>query len=554
MKTEWLQIRDEIVASKLVFPWAFVLGTPFVVWFSILINFREAEIIGIGTVAAVNIAAMAITFGWYLGIGGIRNKLGLSKNLGFLIAVLFGVSVGVVKAIFTEQFMVFAGSDSSSGSELAQKIILGSTLSLMAVLGIGLLDSRRNAFQLRRDALVAKVVEEKLADAKSTSSDQEISVIAQELDKIRLLVVAGEQVRANQELITFSDRFVRPASHALWRYEASKFTNYSTMELIRYALLNFPFNPLRVAIAMFMGIAIFNAVTEPIGDALLRAVISFTVVFVIYSLAGLVRIKNLFGISVFIALVMLATSASSTLLGLLMLGNNALPNLILGSTLNLLWLASFTLITAGLRALVENRHLVEAEFSTISAGSRADRSVTESLGKIGARDMANHLHSSVQNKLLATAIRIQKEKLDDAQLLRELDLIEAVLVQSPETENPAPDNDFDAHVEALIAQWRGFVEIKFETSCADAGDKRHMQVLEEAVSNSVRHGFAKKISISMICSEDFAEITVTDDGLGVRTGTRGKGSDLFNSVSQGNWSLIPSPTGGSVLVISIPRH
>jgi anti-sigma regulatory factor (Ser/Thr protein kinase) len=78
--------------------------------------------------------------------------------------------------------------------------------------------------------------------------------------------------------------------------------------------------------------------------------------------------------------------------------------------------------------------------------------------------------------------------------------------------------------------------------------------VSEAVSNAVRHGLAKNLTITLEKLESIAdhiEIVVEDDGLGPRSGKAGLGTELFNATSGVEWSLTAGKTGGSVLRVRI---
>jgi signal transduction histidine kinase len=84
--------------------------------------------------------------------------------------------------------------------------------------------------------------------------------------------------------------------------------------------------------------------------------------------------------------------------------------------------------------------------------------------------------------------------------------------------------------------------------------KSIVEVASEAVSNAVRHGFAKKLKITLGKIEsknNQIEIVVEDDGLGPRSGKSGLGTELFNVTSGVNWSLTAGKMGGSVLRVRI---
>ena len=108
--------------------------------------------------------------------------------------------------------------------------------------------------------------------------------------------------------------------------------------------------------------------------------------------------------------------------------------------------------------------------------------------------------------------------------------------------------------EKLENSWRGILNITFTGLEFTAGLTAQLitPVLEEAISNSVRHGKAEKVAVEFALEEDELFLIISDDGFGPRNGKSNLGSSLFSLVSKGNWTLTPIPTGGSRLKIELP--
>jgi signal transduction histidine kinase len=114
----------------------------------------------------------------------------------------------------------------------------------------------------------------------------------------------------------------------------------------------------------------------------------------------------------------------------------------------------------------------------------------------------------------------------------------------------------------IVARWRGFVKmdlaVNIDGSLLDqATSSAMLQVVSEAISNSVRHGLARSVSIWIAqptSDQSFIELTVIDDGLGPRSGPTGLGTELFSAVSDGKWEIKLGESGGTELKmhISVP--
>ena len=107
--------------------------------------------------------------------------------------------------------------------------------------------------------------------------------------------------------------------------------------------------------------------------------------------------------------------------------------------------------------------------------------------------------------------------------------------------------------------WKGIVQISlhFDETIDDV--RSHIahdagRVVEEAIANSVRHGKAKRVDITVNRGAEGLNIVVSDNGEKRPSGsgemaTRGMGTALFEAVSEGAWSMSHM---GSGTVLSVP--
>lgn len=550
---EWAKIKAEFSGPGLISVRTFLAFCPFVLISSMLAKSNLIDDLGFISILAVDVFSLLLTLGYYWGFGQLAFKARSNRPIPAALAAAFGFSVGSFKAISTAFAIAFLQSEPVPWLSVLFVCITVSLFTLVAVLGMASLAAKRDEFQLERDKLVLARVERALLQKQQVVPKSEILAISAEIERMRDLVLSGEVETANHKLQNFSTDSVRPASHSLWRAETNKFTNYSTVDLLRYALINFPFNPLRVATATAIGATLISLTIELSEVSLYRGAINFATVFLVYALAQFIKPTRLFWISVYYTVVVICTALLVTLATNWLLGETLFPDLLITFGLNLTWIGTYTLMIAGLRALVENNDRVQNELAALTDSPNLEKSVAESLTRIDAMEIGNHLHSTVQNRLLATGLRIKQSKLSGSQMLRELDQIEKLLQQKPEPLSQVSSLGLSEQLFALSNRWAGFIDFEFGVSgiTRNRVDRRHIQVIEEAVSNAVRHGHATTVSVSVQIDETSTKILVLDNGFGPRSGTSGKGQDLFNSVSKGNWSLQPIPEGGSKLELVI---
>jgi signal transduction histidine kinase len=156
-------------------------------------------------------------------------------------------------------------------------------------------------------------------------------------------------------------------------------------------------------------------------------------------------------------------------------------------------------------------------------------------------------------------LKFDQENLSTDAVTRLLDEVENLFASAINDYQTLDSTDLDKQLRQLVQRWSGFVGIDLTNGISNFDLSKEeiksiVEVASEAVSNAVRHGFAKKLKITLgkIESKNSQiEIVVEDDGLGPRSGKAGLGTELFNVTSGVNWSLTSGKMGGSVLRVRI---
>lgn len=120
------------------------------------------------------------------------------------------------------------------------------------------------------------------------------------------------------------------------------------------------------------------------------------------------------------------------------------------------------------------------------------------------------------------------------------------LLSAPDAEFYGTSRDLESEVYSRLKPWYGlleisiFIEPKLKTlktsRVRDLGE-----ILEEMISNSIRHGKAKRIDVKLMSSgSNDVEITAVDDSITAppeKTLLLGLGTRIFNLASDGRWSI-----------------
>jgi signal transduction histidine kinase len=186
---------------------------------------------------------------------------------------------------------------------------------------------------------------------------------------------------------------------------------------------------------------------------------------------------------------------------------------------------------------------------------RASDSLKESVTNIVSYEFSDNLHhqwavyihGKILTRLSATSLKLEAAAdAGDSELYK--NTIESLfaLLSNPDADFNDVSTDLQTEVDNRLAPWVGLLEIDIHIDAQlkavrtprvrDLGE-----VIEELISNSIRHGKAKKIELRIVRSgEKDVEIISIDDASIAPSRPQdnpGLGSRIFNLASDGRWSI-----------------
>jgi two-component sensor histidine kinase len=187
-----------------------------------------------------------------------------------------------------------------------------------------------------------------------------------------------------------------------------------------------------------------------------------------------------------------------------------------------------------------------SEFSKIAHAIEAE--MLRDQKRLIGRRWAVHIHGKIQTKISSAALAIQQaiDKGDGSIILETIDSISFTLAE-PSAGLKQVDRVLEQELEARFAPWAGLLE--YETSVdsglssLDAIRVRVVgEVLEELISNAVRHGSATQISLNLSMNTRggivlYAEDNSTNPPPSRTNRNVGIGTSIFNAASLGRWNL-----------------
>jgi two-component sensor histidine kinase len=159
-----------------------------------------------------------------------------------------------------------------------------------------------------------------------------------------------------------------------------------------------------------------------------------------------------------------------------------------------------------------------------------------------ARETAQYLHGSLQTRLVACSLAMEQASDTGDVAALEQALAEALSALETQATPVSPARSVRDEVGRKVDLWDGFCEfdVTMDDDIADSPDHAVVvgRVVEEAISNAIRHGHAPRIQVSVTRDAgDRLLVGVTDDGIGPQGGSPGLGSAYLAMVSDGTWSI-----------------
>ena len=185
--------------------------------------------------------------------------------------------------------------------------------------------------------------------------------------------------------------------------------------------------------------------------------------------------------------------------------------------------------------------------------AEVDRRVLDEATARLQRDVAQHVHGTVQPGLIAASIAIDEavKHGDRAALLSALEDARAAL-DADFTPPTAPAEAGLADVrDDLRARWAGLLDVQcagpvpyLAPDVVDAAE----EVIQESLNNAYIHGGARHAQVDIAMAPDGRTVVVvTDDGSGPGGGAPGLGSAIIAQATRGEWMLTRSAGGGAVV-------
>ena len=152
-------------------------------------------------------------------------------------------------------------------------------------------------------------------------------------------------------------------------------------------------------------------------------------------------------------------------------------------------------------------------------------------------DLARYLHGELQAGLIATSLLLERaSNTGDMELARSaLQNAAAILNQDHAQVSQSRVSSRQSRLEKISFGWRGIADVEINLNAIENLENSALndliELIEESVSNAIRHAKATSISVRGRLSGDYVEIEIVSNGAKMSRNVAGLGTRLFDELA-----------------------
>lgn len=381
------------------------------------------------------------------------------------------------------------------------------------------------------------------------------------LEPLRLKIEAlhGNKISparlAEESLViqSYVEEKIRPLSHELWQ---RKEVNVPRLSIYRLTFLTLFRTKLPIGLTIFPS-AVYSLVSlstfMPFSDALWHQATSTVSLLILHYVYNdfYKKFKNraiINSLALFLAL-FLPVFTSRILYS--WVGMTEVPEL--GEFVGLLWFF-FLLLSFGAALAVSKYHEEIMNVLRIQLNDLVTEAQPNESDEVSAR-FAKYLHGEVQSELLSASMLLnQAAKEKNSRIGRRgIEKTAEILRRDHSKYVVGGKLTPEARMQKIIDAWAGIAEVEINLVGSGIISEDRLSslsdVIEELVSNSVRHGGASEISVNVSSTNNLLAVIYQDNGVRRGKGKPGLGSSLLKSLTTN--VRISDSTMGSVLTFQM---
>ena len=491
--------------------------------------------------------------------------------LGFFLGLVRGFTAGILA--INMNLLTLDGQ-----SNLTYVIIRGVNAGLLGMLTLPLISLIASSIEVYQDDRNALIADRMLHQSQKSESIAVIrslrSSMTRKVDENLLAVIKdsqeyfdekGRSLEKNWELMAVRLRkaaldTIRPFSHQLHRQGEEKVYKVRGIELIRYVSsiikIEIPWVILGYLVLNFRFIFEYSPAKLAILNITSRILLIYLGLMIIKSLKRSGRIRSLItylpALLLFIVLFGFATHELNQIFQLPEDSEflHVLDSIFLFFLIIIIGFVSSFFYGQHAESKFLERQLSKEQLEAMLLKREEDRL---------SRELAKYLHGTIQSRLMASAMALEKagRKGDKRALEKELaQAYESLRVPSA-SYFAAPEDTFKAEINKVISKWKDLlnIKVKIDKTIGDLEPSKSQEIgnaINEGISNSFRHGHASNLKLNVEKVRSGIRVEMVDDGDGPMGGKGGLGTEWFNAISGRSWSLKQvNVRGGAVLELFI---
>jgi len=493
--------------------------------------------------------------------------------LGFFLGLVRGFTAGILA--INMNLLTLDGQ-----SNLTYVIIRGVNAGLLGMLTLPLISLIASSIEVYQDDRNALIADRMLHQSQKSESMAVIrslrSSMTRKVDENLLAVIKdsqeyfdekGRSLEKNWELMAVRLRkaaldTIRPFSHQLHRQGEEKVYKVRGIELIRYVSsiikIEIPWVILGYLVLNFRFIFEYSPAKLAILNITSRILLIYLGLMIIKSLKRSGRIRSLItylpALLLFIVLFGFATHELNQIFQLPEDSEflHVLDSIFLFFLIIIIGFVSSFFYGQHAESKFLERQLSKEQLEAMLLKREEDRL---------SRELAKYLHGTIQSRLMASAMALEKagRKGDKRALEKELAQAYASLRVPSASYFAAPEDTFKAEINKVISKWKDLlnIKVKIDKTIGDLEPSKSQEIgnaINEGISNSFRHGHASNLKLNVEKVRSGIRVEMIDDGDGPMGGKGGLGTEWFNAISGRSWSLKQvNVRGGAVLELLIPN-
>ena len=485
---------------------------------------------------------------------------------GLFSGTIFSAGIALGKALLGANFF----------DDLVPQIVANSVLISWWGTTVALVLDSTDRFSRQRDEVIEAAIETELVKVRGSATEQRLresmnEIISSEISQARsTLTTAMQAVEPNSNdanwqpisglMRDIASDVMRPLSKKLWDSAAVVFPRPNFIQVLKNIVDSQPLRPLALTIiaVLLSASTLVNTFGQGPGLAVLGATVAYIWLAVPPAMAvikrnpGLHRITfivTIFGFQIFDTLAWMWA------------GQQAAVEVSFGTlAVNVVACAVLILLTSGFGAFSNVNEASLQAFRQDVSNKQLAVLVNNKVVSALAQEASRNLHGRVQTRLLSCAAAI-----DRATASGDIDLLNRALIEVNDIFDDAslskpeePLQPLGQQLDEIAKHWDGLCEVNLNLdeslkALATKTGSDIAEIVEEAVTNAVRHGRATKVHIRVEDLGSKVGIAVSDNGLFVTDGTPGVGTELIRLLTQGDFSLTQNSSGGATLIATLPK-